>query len=232
MRSIAKLMGLDLVVPDFSTLSRRSKRLKITQHRCALDKQITLIVDSTGLKMHDGNGWHEEKHGAKRARKTCRKLNIALDPGTGKINASKLTSEHVGDETTLPELLAQVDVIVERFLADGAYNGKGVYGWLLSRFGPDIEVVVPPPKNAVLGENRQRNQHIENIAEHGGMTWQADTGYNQRSRVEAQIRRWNQVIGSSLQAQATENQIFEISIATKVLNRMTELGYVNYERVS
>ncbi|WP_367180526.1 transposase [uncultured Ruegeria sp.] len=59
-RSIAKLLGLDLVVPDFSTLSRRSKRLKITQHRCALDKPITLIVDSTGLKMHDGNGWCEE----------------------------------------------------------------------------------------------------------------------------------------------------------------------------
>ncbi|MEP3331068.1 transposase, partial [Sedimentitalea sp.] len=44
MRSIAKLMGLDLVVPDYSTLSRRGKGLKIVQNRRASDKPITLIV--------------------------------------------------------------------------------------------------------------------------------------------------------------------------------------------
>ena len=72
MRSIAKLMGLDLVVPDYSTLSRRSKGLKVAQNRRASNKPFTLSVDSTGLKMHGGNGWHEEKHGARKARKTWR----------------------------------------------------------------------------------------------------------------------------------------------------------------
>ncbi len=75
------------------------------------------------------------------------------------------------------------------------------------------------------------NQHIEDIAEHGRMIWQVDTGYNQRSRVEAQIGRWKQVIGSSLQAQDPETQTCEMNIATKALNRMTELGRANYERV-
>ncbi|WP_299593376.1 IS5 family transposase [uncultured Tateyamaria sp.] len=88
-RSIAGLMGMDLVVPDYSTLSRRGKGLKITPNRSVSDKSITLILDSTGLKVHGGNGWHEEKHGTKKARKTWRKLHIGLDPETGDVVASK-----------------------------------------------------------------------------------------------------------------------------------------------
>jgi len=121
-------------------------------------------VDSTGLKIHGGNGWHEEKHGARKARKTWRKLHIALDPDTGEIIASELTSEHVGDETALSDLLGEVDVNVALFLADGAYDGKGVYGLLVSKFGSDIVLVIPPPKNAVHGGNAPRSQHIEDIS--------------------------------------------------------------------
>ncbi|MFA3920530.1 transposase [Ruegeria hyattellae] len=69
-RLLAKLMGMALVVPDFSTLSRRGKGLRITPHWRAASKPITLIVDSTGLKVHGGDGWHAEKHGTKKARKT------------------------------------------------------------------------------------------------------------------------------------------------------------------
>ncbi len=75
-----------------------------------------------------------------------RKLHIALDPDTGEITASELTSEHVGDETALPDLHAEVDVNVARFLADGAYDGMGVFDCLVSKFGPDIELVIPPHK--------------------------------------------------------------------------------------
>ncbi|WP_300074803.1 IS5 family transposase [uncultured Ruegeria sp.] len=83
MRSIARLMGMDLVVPDFSTLSRRGRGLENDRNRRAASKPITLIVDSTGLKMHGGDGWNEEKHGTRKARKTWRKLHIGLDPETG-----------------------------------------------------------------------------------------------------------------------------------------------------
>lgn len=62
------------------------------------------------------------------------------------------------------------------------------------------------------------------------MAWQVDTGYNQRSRDEAQIGRWKQVIGSTLQAQDPEAQTCELNIATKALNRKTELGRANCER--
>ncbi|MGI9369956.1 MAG: IS5 family transposase [Ruegeria sp.] len=231
MRLMAKLMGLDLVVPDYSTLSLSGKGLKIAHHPRASGKRITLIVDSTGLKMQGGNGWHEEKHGARKARKTWRKLHIALDPETGDIAAAELTTEHVGDETGLPDLATDIDADVGRFLADGAYDGQGVADCLVGKFGHELEIIVPPPKNAVHGANEQRNQHIDDIVDLGRMKWQTEAGYNQRARVEAQISRWKQVIGNHLQARDFDNQTAEAQIASKALNRMRALGRAAYQRV-
>ena len=134
MRSIAKLMGLDLMVPDYSTIARRGKGMKIVQERHASDTSITLIVGSTGLKIHGGNSWHEEKHGTRKARKTWRKLHIALDSATGAIAATELTTEHVDDETSLPDLLASINADIAQFLADGAYDGQGVADCLVDMF--------------------------------------------------------------------------------------------------
>ncbi|MFA3921042.1 hypothetical protein AB1E33_29415, partial [Ruegeria sp. 2012CJ15-1] len=47
----------------------------------------------------------------------------------------KLTTEHVGDDTALPDLLTDVDEDVSRFLADGAYDGLGVVDCLENKFG-------------------------------------------------------------------------------------------------
>ncbi|MFA3919951.1 transposase [Ruegeria hyattellae] len=60
------------MVLDYSTLSRSGRGLTVSQVRRGSNKPITLIVDSTGLKVHGDNGWHEEKHGTRKARKTCR----------------------------------------------------------------------------------------------------------------------------------------------------------------
>ena len=52
MRSIATLLGVEIAVPDFSTLSRRSNGL-ILRPRPRTDNQVSiqLVVDSTGLKI-------------------------------------------------------------------------------------------------------------------------------------------------------------------------------------
>jgi hypothetical protein len=232
MRSIAQLMNLDIPVPDFSTLSRRSTGLRIRHHPRGFAGPITLIVDSTGLKMHGGNGWNTEKHGTKKRRKTWRKLHLAFNPDTGDIVGSELTTEHVGDETALPDLVDGIDADVNRFLADGAYDGEGVSACLMAKFGYEIEIIVPPPKNAVDGKNSQRNRHIVHIARVGRMSWQKEKGYNQRSLIEAQIGRWKTIIGGSLQARKIDNQITETRVAVKALNRMTALGKAQFERVT
>ncbi len=79
-----------------------------------------------------------------------RKLHLGLDLTTGEIICSDLTLDHVGDSTALPGLLDQFDGPVSRFLADGAYDGTPTRNLLTARFGDAVEVIIPPPKNAVL----------------------------------------------------------------------------------
>ena len=47
---------------------------------------------------------------------------------------------------------------------------------LMAKFGHEIEIIVPPPKNAVDGNNSQRNRHIVHIAQQGRMNWQKEKG--------------------------------------------------------
>ncbi|WP_221931575.1 hypothetical protein [Palleronia caenipelagi] len=68
-------------------------------------------------------------------------------------------------------------------------------------------------------------------ADHGRIAWQKATGFGQRSRVEAQIGRYKQVIGPELRGRNMESQTTETLIAVEALNRMTDLGRAAYERV-
>lgn len=231
-RWLLGLMGVELPVPDFSTLSRRAIGLSVVDDRPQSSGPITLIVDSTGLKIHRGSGWQETKHGTGKTRKSWRKLHIGYDPNSGEIVASLLTTDHVGDETALPELIAVIGNPVARVLADGAYDGVGVSNCLTEAFGTDIEITIPPPVTAVLGLSDGRDAHIEHIAEHGRMAWQAATGYNDRALVEAQIGRRKFVIGPELNAKEMKRQITENQIATKSLNRMTRLGRAVFKRAA
>ncbi len=97
--------------------------------------------------------------------------------------------DSVGDTTVLPRLLDQIDVPVSHFLADGAYDGTPTNTLLRARFGKMVEIIIPPPKNAALSlqfphDPTLRDQHISVIQARGRLAWQANSGYNQRSRVE------------------------------------------------
>jgi hypothetical protein len=238
MRSISKLMGVDITVPHFTTMSRRGNGLSLPPKTASKStKPVQLVVDSTGLKIFGEGDWLEEKHKTKGKRKSWRKLHLGLDLVSGEIVCSDLTTDDIGDPTALPGLLDQIDGPVEKFLADGAYDGEPTVKALTDRFGALIEVTIPPPKNAVLSPDAAQNpsirdRHIVEIEAHGRMAWQKSSGYNQRSRIETQIGRWKAVIGHKLKARSFENQKTEAKIGVRVLNRMTELGRPNFERTA
>ncbi len=238
MRSIAKLLCVEIAVPDFSTLSRRGSGLTLPA-KPGIDGRaaIHLAVDSTGLKIFGAGEWLEEKHKIKRKRRSWRKLHLGLDLVSGEIVCSDLTTDDVGDPTVLPDLLDQVDGPVDWFLADGAYDGEPTSDLLAARFGPMIKVTIPPPKNAVVSPNAPHNLtardcHIAEIAARGRMAWQKATGYNQRSRGETLMGRWKAVIGPRLKSRDFENQKSEARIGVQILNRMTGLGQPRFERTA
>ena len=154
MLSIAKLLRLNISVPDFSTLSRRGSDLTLQPTpKSNSNEAIHLAIDSTGLKIFGEGEWCEEKHRNKAKRKSWRKLHLGLDLVSGEIICSDLTADDVGDPTVLPNVLDQIDGPVDLFLADGAYDGSATRNLLAERFGASLEIVIPPPKNATFSTN-------------------------------------------------------------------------------
>src|SRR5689334_22386080 len=89
--SLLQLLGLDLPVPDHSTLSRRAETLEVPRPKAG-SAPMHLLVDSTGLRLCGPGEWLVEKHGTKR-RRAWRVLHLATDADTGRIIASVLTDK-------------------------------------------------------------------------------------------------------------------------------------------
>src|SRR3954469_20075037 len=240
--SIIYLLGLDLPVPDHTTLSRRAATLEVSRPRSGSSpdgdsraEPVHLLVDSTGLKLCGPGEWLIEKHATK-TRRSWRTLHLGVDADTGQIVAATLTTPDVDDGSQAGPLLDQVAGPVVSFTADGAYDQDRVYASVAERH-PEAEVIVPPRASAVPSQTAestptQRDRHLQHIAEQGRMAWQRASGYAKRARAEAAIGGWNQVIGDRLRAHTEEGRATEVDVAGHVLNRMQDLGRPTYVRIA
>ncbi len=232
--SILQLLGLDLAVPDHSTLSRRAETLEVPRLQSRTGP-IHLLVDSTGLRLCGPGEWLIEKHGTRR-RRSWRKLHIGVNAETGQILASELTANDVDDGSQIEPLLDQITGSLASFTGDGAYDQAGVYGTVAKRH-PEAQVVVPPRSTAVLSEDveiapTQRDRHLQNIAEHGRLGWQKRSGYNRRALVETAISCFKRVIGDGLRSRTDQRRTTEVAIAIRALDRMLELGRPKSVRIA
>ena len=217
--SVIGLLGLDLAVPDHTTLCRRAETLEVPRPRPRSDGEPRhLLVDSTGLKLCGPGEWLAEKHGTKR-RRAWRVLHLATDADTGRIVASVLTDRDADDGSQVGPLLDQVDGPVASFTGDGAYDRDDVYTEVAARH-PEAAVVVPPRANAVPSDAAetaptQRDAHLRCIAERGRMGWQRASGYGWRALVESDTARWKRVVGDGLRFQTDGRQATEVAIAPR-----------------
>ncbi len=133
--SLLQLLGLDLAVPDHTTLSRRAETLEVPRPRRGREP-VHLLVDSTGLRLCGPGEWLAEKHGTKR-RRGWKKLHLATDADTGRIVASALTDKDADDGSRVGPLLDRVQGPVASFTGDGAFDRDDVGGfkWSSQRLG-------------------------------------------------------------------------------------------------
>ena len=233
--SVIGLLGLDLAVPDHSTLSRRAKTLEVPPLRRTGSGPLHLLVDSTGLKLGGGGEWLVEKHGTSR-RRSWRKLHIGVDAVGGEILAVEVTTRDIDDAAMAGALLGQITDPTASFTADGSYDQDQVSQAIDERY-PDAAVIVPPRAGAVASASAgtaptQRDRHLRMIAERGRMAWQKASGYNLRAKVEATIGRYKRVIGDALRSRTDQTEATEVAIAAAALNRMLAFGRPNYVRVA
>jgi len=113
LRSLAGALGIDIAIPDHTTLSRRGGGLTILPKRLHRDEPLHLLIDSTGLKIYGEGEWLDQQHGI-RSRRRWRKLHLGIDADTHEIVAAELTPDDVGDVSAVPELLDQIDAGTHR----------------------------------------------------------------------------------------------------------------------
>ena len=225
LRSLARMLEVELPIPDHTTLSRRLTTLgEIRFRRLATDRPIHLLIDSTGLRIHVGHLRTPPR------RRAWRKLHLAVDADTGEILASDLTARRTHDCARVPALLGQIADPVASVSADGAYDTKAVYAAAQERGeGRAVRVLIPPGRDAQLSSNpstvlRERNRNIRSIRELGRREWHTSSGYSKRSMVENTVYRYKTLIGRSMQSRTLDGQQIEVQLASKILNTMTRLG--------
>ena len=222
--SVFELLGVDLAVPDHTTLSRRSEGLGVRLRRSGGTGPIHLIVDSTGLSILGEGEWTAAKHGGK-GRRGWKKLHLGVD-GAGVIVAQSLTDGNVEDASEGLVLLESVKRGLVSFTADGAYDSVAIYNAARAR---GARVVVPPPRTAVVQRGRkrgstERDRAIKRICKIGRRRWKKESGYHRQGRVESTFFRLKSIVGGRLRARQADAEATEALIACNVLNRMFEMS--------
>jgi Transposase DDE domain len=185
-----------------------------------------LIVDRSNLQVCGQGEWYSQKHGEK-PHKRWKKLHIGAD-AQGQIVASTLPESHEQDPSQVPELLAQVDHRVDRFIGDGIFDQAPVYT-AVENHSPGARVIIPPRKDAVLSPTAttaptQLDQHVLAIESEGRRGWKRPLGYYAQAYAENVFARFKRTFGDRLRAKRAAAQEREVSLACQLLNRMRELG--------
>src|SRR5215218_6871125 len=213
LRSLVTLLGLGVGIPDHTTFARRGPGLALTGSLAEAQRTgpVHVVIDATGLKVYGAGEWLVETHGG-RGRRTWRKLHLAVDPGTGEILASELTTAEEGDASQVGPLLDQIAGPIASVTADGAYDGEPVYRAVAARQpNPPVAVIIPPRVTAVPSpiadtEPTQRDQHLRMIRDRGRMGWQKAVGYGRRSLGETAVFRYKAIIGRRLRVSTPERK--------------------------
>ena len=228
MRSLFRMMKINLPVPDHSTLSRRGKDLKVTLPKKA-SQSLNIIMDSTGLKIYGEGDWKVRMHGVSK-RRTWRKLHIGANPEGGEIQAVLLTENNISDDQAVEKLLEQIEQTIIDFAADGAYDRRKVYD-SLNAHSPDVNILIPPRKNARIWKHGntktdrlKRDENLHSIRKDGRKEWKKNSGYHVRSLAETTMFRLKTIFGDNLSARLLETQTTQALVRCAALNKMTHLG--------
>jgi len=227
-RSIFRVLKINLPVPDHTTLSKRGKALKVNLPKKA-NQKLNIVMDSTGLKIYGEGEWKVRQHGVSK-RRTWRKLHLGANPEDGEIQAVILTENNVSDDAAVEVLLEQIEQEIAKFAADGAYDKRKVYDHL-NAHSPDVKILIPPRKNARIwkhgntkAERLKRDENLRAIRKHGRKEWKEISGYHVRSLAETTMFRLKTIFGDELSARLLETQTTQALVRCAALNKMTHLG--------
>lgn len=237
LESLFRRLNLNLEVPCYTQMSRRSASLGVPLRKLPPKGALDIVVDSTGLKVYGEGEWKVRAHG-KGKRRHWRKVHLAYDILDHEIVAVKSTPDSWDDGQMMALLVdqAQQNEPVGRVFGDGAYNTSDCYRECCER---GCRLISPPPINAVEQGREKvpwlkpRDESVRRIAELEGLLgskeeararWKYEVDYHQRSLAETGMYRLKTMMGSGLWSRKALTQDTEIAIKVNLVNAFTRLG--------
>ncbi len=229
-QGLFQLMRIDLDVPDYSTVSRRMKYIKVTlSGHVARTKHMTLLCDSTGLTVFGDWSWRRKKYRNRDyIHRTWRKLHLAISSETQEIVGAELSDHHSHDSTVAVRVVQDMQEGVSCIIGDGGYDS-----WDLYREAERLraKMIAPTRSDAAIQDRPYRgvdpgprNETIRSIQAIGRKKWKEASGYHIRSLVEVAMYRYKKIFSESLQSTSYFNQQVEALVRCKVLNIQTGCG--------
>ena len=226
-KSLMALMQVDIRVPDHSTISRRLSKLVVDLPVKATKEARHVVIDSTGIKIFGEGEWKARKHGTSK-RRTWRKVHIAFDEATSEILALEVTLNDKSDGQMLPDLLDAIEDDIAQVSADGGYDHSKCYDAIEER---EAKVAIPPRKGAVIWQHgnckappHPRDENLRYIRKKSLPRWKKDSDYHRRSISETGMFRFKTTFGSEAFSHTFDNQVTEIKVKAKILNKMIHIA--------
>ncbi len=204
-----------LKAPDYTTIWWRIAKMKIDLASSVdLDKDVTIAVDSSGIKVSNRGEWIHKKW---RVQRGFIKMHIPVDTKTKQILAIEVTKEDVGDGRMFGRLVKGSANIanVKKVIGDGAYDSK-VNFRLAS--GLDIEPLLRVRKNASLKGGGCMPRKFAVAEQLGNDGWKKERGYGYRWMAESAFSCLKRTFGEYICAVKWSNIVKELLLKASIYN--------------
>jgi IS5 family transposase len=208
-----------LKVPDYSTIERRTNRLDVRLDESLIESNspVTIAVDSSGVKVHNGGDWIRHVWKVKRG---YLKIHFAVDIKTKQVVSMDVSSEKVHDGKRLKRLVnrAEQSVRVGRVLADGAYDSRANFNFLA---GKHIKPVIRIRKGSVPRSRGSQARKLAVIEQQAfkPRSWSRIHRFGHRWRVEGVFSCIKRTFGEYVTAKKFVNMAREMAMKASIYNR-------------
>jgi hypothetical protein len=210
-----------LKAPDYTTIWRRIAKMKVDLASSVdLDKDVTIAIDSSGIKVSNRGEWMHKKWKVKRG---FIKVHIAVDTKTKQILAIEVTKEDVGDGRMLKRLVdgSQNKAVLGRVIADGAYDSKSNFRMLADSA---IDPLIRVRKNASWKGGGCMPRKFAVVFQLGNPNWRRESGYGYRWMVESAFSSIKRVFGEYICAVKWPNIVKELLLKASIYNLFMKMN--------
>lgn len=182
------------------------------------DNPVSLAVDASGVKVHNGGDWIRKTW---KKKKGYLKIHFAVDIKTGQIVSMDVTSEKVHDSKRLKRLIKKAranGIRIRRVLGDGAYDSKDCFE---SLSGDCIKPVIRVRDNSVPESNDDcpaRKAAVVEQQTFKSKSWSNIHRYGYRGRVEGTFSCIKRTFGEYVSAKKFVNMVKEMLMKASIYN--------------